>query len=143
MWKIWEAARQGEHSAERPKELVWGLLERASDMEGGIEALLTKVCAERIPTDSDVEALGSLRQAFQQLRETIRDNRDLAWYSSGATEYFAFKSLSVFMSGLLARGTSTRKLPSPETAAAAFRRTTYNRFEHSWIEIAHRQFPAA
>lgn len=141
VWKIWAAVNEGAHSAERPNGMAWALLERASVMEGGIEALLAKVCAERILSDSDIEALGSLRQAFQQLRETIRHNRNLPWYSSGTAEYVALKNLAVFMSGLLTRGKSARRLPPPEAAATAFRSITDNRFESDWVKVAQRQFP--
>ncbi|WP_439657752.1 hypothetical protein ACSHWB_35935 [Lentzea sp. HUAS TT2] len=142
VWKIWNAANEDVHAAEPPDGVVWALLERASVMEGGIEALLTKVCAERILSDSDVEALGSLRQAFQQLRKSMRRNRKLPWHFSGAAEYVAMKNLAVFMSSLLRRGKSARRPPSPEAAATAFRSITDNRFESDWIKIAHRQFPS-
>lgn len=139
IWKVWSSVQQGSELPSPSQDLSWDLLKRASAMEGRVEALLAKVCAERLLTNSEVEVLGSIRQAFQQLRETIQENEDLPWYSSDTREYMAFKSLAAFTSGLLARGRGLRKLPTWNVASANFRTITDNRFEYEWVAVANRE----
>ncbi|MGC7096538.1 hypothetical protein ACPZ19_17815 [Amycolatopsis lurida] len=137
IWKLWNFVRDREGPEQPKPDSTWELLSRAAEMEGGIEALLTKVAAERELSDREVARLGALRQAFQRLREAIQCGEELPWHSSGTTEYSAFKSLSCFFSCLLSStSTRKRKFPSAEVAAAAFREITHNRFEGRWTAYA-------
>jgi hypothetical protein len=66
-------------------------------MEGGMEALLTKVSAEYILSDETVDALGALRQGFQSLRSAIQRQETLNWWGAEMPDYAAFKSLTTYV----------------------------------------------
>ncbi len=67
------------------------LLDRCCTAEGQMEALLMKVASERKLTEKQLDDLGLFRQGYQQLRQSIRDVRPLAWGGSNHPEYLAFK----------------------------------------------------
>jgi hypothetical protein len=141
IWKVWNATLRYKDLPQPPVDLVWGLLGRASAMEGGIEALLMKVSAEYFLSGDDIDALGALRQGFQSLRNTIQRQEPLSWWASEMPDYAAFKSLATFMSGFLGSGQNLRGEFDPIIAADNFSRITDNRFEHSWVDLAGRRFP--
>ncbi len=115
-WKLWSAhkrsERKGSEGLVSPDDVQWRLLERAGAAEGGFEALLVKLVSERRLDARDRRLLGCFREAYQMLREAIRDNEPLEWRASqkksprGFEQYRAFKSLAEYVAFRL-------KEPSP------------------------------
>jgi hypothetical protein len=73
LWRIYRYDGPKKHTIELPKEMPVDLLRRASAAEGSIEAMIVKLSTERILDDGDIRTLGLFRQAYQKLREAIRD----------------------------------------------------------------------
>ncbi|MFF2217371.1 hypothetical protein [Streptomyces antibioticus] len=138
VWKTWNALTSCHTPVTTPEHVGWGCLERATAAEGGIEALLAKVAAERVLTSEEIDVLGGIRQAFKAVRRTIQRGEPLDWWSSEVQPYVAFKSLSTAVSVLLSTAPRTRRQPTITLAAHNFREITDNRHEISWIETAQR-----
>lgn len=68
------------------------LLKRSVLVESGLEAIILKLSIERSLTEEDMQNLGLLRQAYQMLREAIRDNKSLS-YSWDSPEYKLLNNL--------------------------------------------------
>jgi len=125
-WKLWNAHKRSERKGSEgelvslvsPADVQWRLLERAGAAEGGFEALLVKLVSERRLYERDRKLLGCFREAYQMLREAIRDNKSLEWRASrkgkglAFEQYRAFKSLAEYVAFRL-------KEPSPRPPLAA------------------------
>jgi putative (di)nucleoside polyphosphate hydrolase len=85
-----------------PDTLHGELLSRASAAEGGIEAIIVKLATERILDEGDLRTLGLFRQAYQKLREAIRDGRELEW-TYGTAEYGLYNELACGCSRIISR----------------------------------------
>jgi hypothetical protein len=146
-WKLWNT--QKDHSAiALPDRVEWALLEKAEESEARFEALLVKLASERVLAKSDTDLLACFRQAYQALREHMREGRALRWWASGDPsdpgveyrEYRAFKALSEFFANLLARDESPRwprahrERPSQDQAIQAFIECTVVRSD--WCALA-------
>lgn len=116
---------------ECPDESRWQLLQRATAAEAQIESLLIQLTAERTLSKQEREDAGKLRQAFQSLREAIRDNRSMAWYGADDPHYIALKALSCRVAHLIA-DTHQVKVPNHEEAWQALREVTANREADWW-----------
>jgi hypothetical protein len=139
IWKEWSAVYAAS-SLDGGDAKRFSLLNRAAVAEGAVEALLLKLAVERRLTPVDVDTLGCFRQAYQVMRESIRDNRlvgigDNQWRSSEAPDYVVFKGLATRVAQIVAREDA-----APDTASTriAFREITSNRFETGWPKIGHR-----
>lgn len=86
------------------------LFERAATAEGKLEAIIVKVAVERRLSKHEIRYLGLFRQAYQGMREAIRDSRrmDEAW---GGDAYTIFKQLASEIACMLQR-TPTRPRPA-------------------------------
>ncbi len=94
LWKIyWKNYVNKNESSEKLSDLYWELLKRASAAEGGIEAILVKLSSERKLNSEEMETLGLFRQAFQQLRESIREKNNMDWQRE-SPEYKLLKELT-------------------------------------------------
>ena len=71
VWKIWNRL---DHQAPSFDDRRWELLIRAAGAEAIIEGMLVKLSAEVTLESSQIETLARFRQAFQQLRESVRDS---------------------------------------------------------------------
>ena len=105
-WKLWNAHKRFEATLAPPDQVQWSLLERAEAAEGGFEALLVKLASERELSERDQRMLGSFREAYQMLRESIRVNEPLDRWASprggdGFEQYRAFKGLAEYVAFLL------------------------------------------
>jgi hypothetical protein len=102
------------------------LLKRATASEGGIEAIIVKLSTERKLGADDIRTLGLFRQAFQKLREAIRDDQDFLW-TSGTLEYQMFNDLASRTACIIStnkpRGTG-RRSKSRNNPAEVLRRIT-------------------
>lgn len=89
VWKLWSyylGFAWADDNLRFPDVTRWELLQRASAAEGALESLFVKLSSERKLFDEDIEVLGRFRQAYQTLRESIRDNENLGWYSQNHPE---------------------------------------------------------
>jgi hypothetical protein len=66
-----------------PENTRWELLKRAITAESKIEAIFVKVSTERNLSEDNLKQLGLFRQCYQQLRQNIRDNEEIAFAERG------------------------------------------------------------
>lgn len=74
-------------------DYIWKLMDRASKVEGDLEALLVKVATERRLNDTNANDLGLYRQACQKLREAIKKGKS-EYFQRDSEEYYLFDELS-------------------------------------------------
>jgi len=158
-WKLWNTHKRFAQSVASPEHVQWSLLQRAADTEGGFEALLVKMVAERELEPPDIELLGCFREGYQTLRETIRKNKALGWWATeppsnsqpkpdynpddprtGYQQYRAFKLIAQHFALQLAKYPTRRKRRKPSSEAdarlkilAVTRRRT---FKGEWWSLA-------
>ena len=129
VWKLWNRLDPKHTSHD---ERRWELLKRSAAAEATIEATLVKLSSELKLKDTDISALGRFRQAFQQLRESIRDDVHLPWPHGNCPEYLTFKTLSISVAALLTGKWSDSPVPHA-TAQDQLVQVTSNKWEHNWI----------
>lgn len=112
-WKLWDASKRFPRTTSPPQDVKWRLLERASEVEGALEALLVKLASERSLNQDDRLQLACFRESYQCLRERIREDKPLGWLATGesqeAREYRAFKGLSEYVAYLLEAGQTRQR----------------------------------
>jgi hypothetical protein len=130
VWKMWGASwSERSIDANRTKQLF----DLACAAEGKMEAYLLRIAAERTITKREQAELGLFRQAYQQLREVIRSGQPLPYFSDKDPSYVAFKDLTILVANSIIVSEGS---PSTDTAAAAFRELTDNKYERKWkVEI--------
>jgi len=131
IWKLWNYAREEKQQTDRRAEL----LNRAATMEAGLEAGFVRVTSERKLTTNECRDLGALRQRFQFLRESIRDDKKIPWHGSNNSEYLDFKRLATRFGNLLASDSSS-SVPTAQEAADAFKSITDNGHESDFKNVA-------
>lgn len=131
VWKLWEFARKEKDADFRERR--WTLMNRAAAAEAGMESLFVRLATERSLSEYETESLGKFRQAFQQLREAVRDDRSLGWSMSEYKPYAAFKSLATITADLVARSDRSRA-PTVFEAQKALATITANMWEPVWTE---------
>lgn len=132
-WKLW--ANLGKERGELRREL----LQRAAVSEGRLEALLVKLSVECRLSDVDRDLIGCFRQAYQCLRESIRDDsllrtggQERAYWDHGeAPPYLAFKALAVHVASTLVNDDWRT---ADQAGFASLRVITDNRFESTWVQ---------
>jgi hypothetical protein len=155
-WKLWNTHKKYP-SVGAPDGVQWKLLEQAEEAEAGFEALLVKLASERPLCARDRRLLACFRQAYQSLRERLRENGPLEWWATGPPkhpeheegfrQYRTFKALSEYSATLLAEDVPPRWLqgpppkPSEEEAIQALLDSTVN-LEETWVEDAATQLPS-
>lgn len=135
VWKLWAYYLDSVNSANKlkfPDTTRWELLQRASAAEGALESVFVKLSSERILSDEDTEVLGKFRQAYQKLRESIRDNEHLGWSSHTHPEYLTFKRLAHLTACLILSDTQPKQKAKNQTANA-LEKITANVWEKSWV----------
>jgi hypothetical protein len=146
-WKLWSSNKRFGVTPSPPDNLQWSLLERAEAVEGAFEALLVKLASERSLSDDEKRMLGCFREAYQMLRESIRENKLLDWWASGTgqgfEQYRAFKALAEYVAFLLEASPKRRLLrpaaPKPrrgEAIAAIGEITKRSEFYGQWWKLA-------
>jgi hypothetical protein len=138
VWKEWSTARPrtGEKYIQPPEAVAWSLLQRASAVEGGFEALLVKLSLERNLDEPQLETLARFRQSYQSLRESIRTGQRLEWRGSpgqgdASAQYLAFKHLAADFAQLLA-DQRTGPPAKPGAAGATLEAATKVESRNSW-----------
>jgi hypothetical protein len=127
-WKLWNRL---DHAAEGFEERRWELQKRAAAAEAIIEGTLVKLSSELMLSGEQISILGRFRQAFQQLRQAVRENRDLPWISSEDPPYVTFKILAIGVSALLASEWPNAS-PSLKEASDQLLEITSNKWEKNW-----------
>lgn len=129
IWKMWNYLKiDKENGVTR-----WSIFERSCLAEAKMEALFVRIATERELGSSEIETLGKFRQAFQQLREAIRANKELPWDSSSNSEYIAFKQLASKFAHIIL----THDVPpsvSTRRSVAQLLEITDNRWEDQWVD---------
>jgi len=95
VWKLWNYYIRDIGPSAFPNASRWELLNRVSIAESSMEALFVRLSTDKDLNDSEIIILSRFRQAYQSLREAIRDNQALKWQSSNQPEYIEFKTLAV------------------------------------------------
>jgi hypothetical protein len=129
VWKLWNRLEKGVVSFEDRR---WELLKRAAAAEATVEGTLVKLSLELNLSGDDVNNLGRFRQAFQQLRESIRDNQILPWPYADCPEYKTFKALSITVAALLNGKWSDSPL-SRDKARGQLMVITANKWMRNWV----------
>jgi hypothetical protein len=152
-WKLWNTPFKRPTSFEMSPQLADDCLRRAAAVEGGIESLLVKVAAERQLDDRDIDVLGATRQAFQSLRDAIRQGLELKFWSSEEEHYVALKTLAAYTYVLLGNTPRLDSQPTNLKAAINLGKITSDEYEEpefssrhnpkSWVEIGKRLAEAA
>jgi hypothetical protein len=143
IWKLWNVLNKTEYASTCPSpngDTQWRLLERAANAEGRMEALLVRVASEHAElSEESLRNLAAWRQAFQTLRERIRDGQDIGWRAKpdvpGYQEYTAYKVLACGVASLLTKPRGfIEKPPTSEIATKAFLKITGPEFRHAWAQ---------
>jgi len=127
-WKLWNRLERNIEDFEARR---WELHKRAAAAEAIVEGILVKLSSELTLSQKEVETLGLFRQAFQHLRESIREGSVLSWTTSEHPEYRAFKGLATRVAALLAKEWLGPP-PPVEEAEAQLLSITDNRWEKLW-----------
>jgi len=128
VWKLWNRLDRSNPAFE---ERRWELHKRSAAAEAIVEGILVKLSSELCLSEDQICNLGRFRQAFQLLREVIREGRILPWTSSEQAEYKCFKDLAVKMAVLLASDWP-KEPPTHERASGQLLSITSNRWEGEW-----------
>jgi hypothetical protein len=162
-WKLWNTYK-GRSSktaiTSAPDHMQWSLLMQAEKAEGGFEALLVKMASERDLDAEDLRLLACFREAYQSLREHIRENRSLEWWATektatparqrGFQEYRVFKALAQYFATKLATDPSRSwfpwfrrplRKPRAEIAIGALLDATA-RVHEDWVPVAEQALAA-
>ena len=130
VWKLWNRL---DHDANGYEDRRWELHKRSAAAEAIIEGTLVKLCSELTLTSDDIRYLARFRQAFQELRQSIRVDRHLLWPNSENPAYVAFKSLALRISALLTSEWPSTP-PSRELAIDQLLNISSNSWEGKWVD---------
>jgi hypothetical protein len=122
IWRLWKVYH--DNNPDKITGVVktdyWKLLERAANVEGGMEAIFVKLASEKKLNDEEIKSLGLFRQAIQQLRQSIREYDKMDWQREHR-EYISLKKLSIFTARLINKPKKYPKdkndLPSKQLSA--------------------------
>jgi hypothetical protein len=151
VWHLWASCKRHGRTSYPPEDAQWICLSRASAVESRLEALLIRTITERSLSAEQLELLACFREASQRLRESIRSNHELRWFtrtgerSLEVREYRAFKELSAFFAqllqqqrpklSLLSRRTGEES-PTSEESRRAWLHVTSGKDKEKWLERA-------
>lgn len=135
VWKLWNRLDpNGAFFSDRQ----WELQKRAVAAEATIEGILVKLSSEVQLQPHHIKTLGCYRQAFQQLRQSIRLGHVLPWTYSEDPPYVAFKKLASEVGALLSSEWPEQP-PAPGSAAMQLEEITCNKWEPLWVAAAGQQ----
>ena len=100
----------------------------------GMESMFVRLAAGRDLKPKDLGILGCFRQAFQSLREAIRDMKGIEWSYSSHPEYLAFKRLATEVALLIVSDNSP-PAQTAKTRAQALISITSNKWEKNWDQV--------
>ena len=130
IWRLWKALKSSPplQGFVFPEDARWQLLVRASAAEGRVEAIFVKLATDRSLTSTEVRNLGLFRQAYQLLRQGIRDDKSME-YGYRDPQYRLFNELGCKVAHTLA-GSASHHRPTLDQACDAFENILGYRTEH-------------
>ena len=136
MSRLWNVFRYTEAPRTKiafPDTFRLELLKRAAAAEGGVEAIVVKLSAERFLTTEDIRTLGLFRQGYQRLREAIRDDKDLGW-THRSREFKLLNDLASKTACIIS-STTPKNHPKPHEASTMLQNVTAVRMEDWEAEL--------
>lgn len=133
IWKAWNYSKEWQYY-ERDSAIpvnLEELFQRALAAEGSMESLLVGLASRQVLTPEQLKDLAQLRQAFQQLRERMRNGESIPWASSRDNRYRYFKRLVTVVGTLLSSPEQIAE-PTPKQAYEAWLEITSNKHEGYW-----------
>jgi hypothetical protein len=130
IWKLWNCSLKDPTLTLTRSDL----LARACAAEGAMESMFVRLAAGRDLKPKDLSILGCFRQAFQSLREAIRDMKGIEWSYSSHPEYLAFKRLATEVALLIVSDNSP-PAQTAKTRAQALISITSNKWEKNWDQV--------
>jgi len=101
LWRMWRIIHLFSDPPDDPGARR-ALLQRACAAEGAVESILFKIANEKALKADDIVMLGLFRQAYQKLRESIRDGQAVRW-TYRSPEYAVFNVLACEVVEIMAR----------------------------------------
>ncbi|MCK4821023.1 hypothetical protein KA005_34980 [bacterium] len=128
IWKQWAyCCNSRDDQIDFPRTTRWSLMERACAAEGAMEGIFVTLSCEKQLSGFDIKTLGKFRQAYQSLRESIRDNRDIGWWHQNQPEYLSFKRLAYLTASIIVSDKSKGGIGD------ALEKITSNEWENNWV----------
>jgi len=130
---LWKLCNYTFRDAQVPAthEVVRDLLQRATQLEARMEALILRLASELVLSDEGIKTLGMFRQAVQLLRNSIRSRTFLGWSDSEHPAYREFKRLSVAVGALVSK-VGEEIAPAYDKAQEQMLMITSNGWSSSW-----------
>lgn len=138
LWRTFCFTGERSRRLEFPPHFHFELLRRATAAEGGVEGIIVKLATERLLTPDDIRNLGLFRQAYQQLRQAIRDGSELDWINKTAA-YDLYNELATATSSIVFSNKRPTKLPGYDEASLHLKSITSIRLEDWKAELTRRQ----
>jgi hypothetical protein len=116
--RIWRAIKYDDSTGtkiEFEPQVRLELMRRAASAEGKIESLIVKLASERELTGQEIKTLGLFRQAYQRLREAIRNGDRFEW-TRGSPEYHLYNTLTSTVAFLIDQEKIRRQTSSVKAA---------------------------
>ncbi len=131
IWKLWKNFKKERIESKGVSQ--WDLLADICEAEAQMEGILVKIASEFILTDEDIIILGRFRQAYQTLREYIREDKPFTWNHPYHPQYMHFKKMGAYIAAMLS-GTENQPLKGPTQEEAIFnlQRITSTKFKDWW-----------
>ena len=131
IWKLWKNYKKEKIIDKKTSQ--WELLAMICEAEAGMEGILVKIASEFRLTDQDIITLGRFRQAYQTLREYIREDKPFTWNHPYHPQYMHFKTMGAYIAAMLTGFThQSLKGPSREEAMFNLQRITSTKFKEWW-----------
>lgn len=111
LWRAFTYTGQRNRQPIFPETVPHELLGRAAAAEGGVEAIIVKLATERVLEKDNIKTLGLFRQAYQQLREAIRNGDPLDW-TNKRPEYHLFNDLACKTTCIISSNKTKKQLES-------------------------------
>jgi hypothetical protein len=131
IWKLWKNYKKENMDSKNVSQ--WDLLAMSAEAEAGMEGILVKIASEFKLTDEDIITLGRFRQAYQTLREYIREDKPFTWNHPYHPQYMHFKTMGAYIAAMLS-GFEHQSLkgPSRDEAMYNLQRITSTKFKNWW-----------
>lgn len=117
--RAWREYRRRAAHLSPPQNVEWQLLSSAIAAESKYEAVVIKLSAERHLNQAQSQMLGHFRQACQQARQSIRENKSIGWSGFGP-EYRLFNDLAAEVTCLIAQARPNKSV-SPDSARGSLK----------------------
>ncbi len=116
LYHLWDDFKQNKFAnvEKAPDDFVKDIIQRAYRTEGNMEAVLTRIAAEKKLSSEEIDSLGKFRQEFQRVRKYVSKDIPLNWDRDFHPEYASVKIHAARVSDIIlfskARSRATRSL---------------------------------